>query len=53
MQGHLLHRQELAIEQASSSFSSSSFSGPMLAIKEHRPRLPMQHSGARLRCFQP
>ena len=51
--GHLLHHQELAVEQASSSFSSSSFSGPMLAIMEHRPRLPMRHSGARLRFFQP
>ena len=51
--GHLLHHQELAVEQASSSFSSSSFSGPMLAIVEHRPRLPKRHSGARLQCFQP
>ena len=49
---HHPQHQEPVAEQASSSFSFSSFSGPMQATVAHHPHPPAQHSGAGLRCFR-
>ena len=49
---HHPQHQEPVAEQASSSFSFSSFSGPTQATVAHRPHPPAQHSGAGLRCFR-